>query len=146
VLFRSVKESKLILHLDEVLIGLAKTQIMHGLFYVGCSRVQDPEQLIILYKSNRNIVDGLNSLCRANEAVFEFIEYTEETMHQILNGTYVHAPEVAEPTIVDVEVVSVDDKLLFSSETHMTRTNPALNPVRDVSNPFNQVADMFNNQ
>lgn len=136
----TVKNSKLVLHLDSVLIGLAKTQIMHGLFYVGCSRVQDPEQLIILYKSSRPIIDGLNSLCKADASVFDFIKFTEETMHQILNGTYVHLNR-SDETIIDVEIVDVEITNALSENKA-----PALNPVVDSNNPLIQLGNMFNNQ
>ena len=126
----TIKNSKLVLHLDEMLIGFAKKQIMHGLFYVGCSRVQDPEQLIILYKSSRPIVDGLNSLCVANPSVFDFINYTEETMHQVINGTYVHT-ERSNETIIDVEIV--DEEVINALSGNKV---PALNPAMDTNNPF----------
>jgi hypothetical protein len=63
---------------------------MHGLLYVGLSRVETLEQLFVIYEANVPVEHGMNSMCKTNESVFEFISYTEDSMHKYICKEYVH--------------------------------------------------------
>jgi hypothetical protein len=79
-----------VLHIDSAMIKYANDGGLHGLFYVGCSRVETLEQLYIMYEANVPVEHGMNNMCKTNESVFEFISYTEDSMHQYICKEYVH--------------------------------------------------------
>lgn len=107
----TVTGCKLVLHLDPILINFAIKRPMHGLFYVGLSRVCSSEQLVILYKSNYPVIDGLNALSRAEKRVFEFIDHCETTMRDLLT-----LGETTSTTTLDVLEEEKIDLDLFSCE------------------------------
>jgi hypothetical protein len=84
------KGNNFVLHIDSAMIKYANDGGLHGLFYVGCSRVESLEQLYIMYEANVAVEHGMNSMCKTNESVFEFISYTEDSMHQYICKEYVH--------------------------------------------------------
>lgn len=86
----TVKESKVVLHIDETLVRNAIRNGMHGVFYVGLSRVQVAEQLIILYESSALVEVGLTALSKSNATVYKFIQYSEANMHKLLADRYDH--------------------------------------------------------
>lgn len=96
-----------ILHITSEIIAFAMKGGVHGLLYVGLSRVETLEQLYIMYEANIPVERGMNELCKTNASVFEFIKYTETCMRQYLDGTYVHTynlvPVVAAPITKDKE-------------------------------------------
>lgn len=86
----TVKESKVVLHIDETLVRNAIRNGMHGVFYVGLSRVRIAEQLIILYESSALVEVGLTALSKSNATVYKFIQYSEANMHKLLADRYAH--------------------------------------------------------
>lgn len=86
----TVKESKVVLHIDETLVRNAIRNGMHGVFYVGLSRVQVADQLVILYESSSLVEIGLTALCKSNTTVYKFIQYSEANMHKLLTNKYNH--------------------------------------------------------
>lgn len=79
-----------VLHIDSAMVKYANDGGMHGLLYVGLSRVETLEQLYVMYEANVPVEHGMNSMCKTNESVFEFISYTEDSMHQYICKEYVH--------------------------------------------------------
>jgi hypothetical protein len=111
------KGNTFVLHVDSAMVNFANNGNMHGLLYVGLSRVETLQQLYIMYEANVPVEQGMNAMCKTNQSVFDFIKYTEASMHQYLKGEFVHKFEAfKEKEIKQTTPVKKEDYDLFSSE------------------------------
>lgn len=110
-----------VLHIDSAMVNFANQGNMHGLLYVGLSRVESLENLYIVYEANLPVEQGMNTMCKTNRSVFDFIKYTEFSMQQYLKGEYTHTfNSLIKEEVKQTQLVKQEDYDLFSSELPTT--------------------------
>lgn len=114
------KGNLFVLHIDSSMVNFANKGGMHGLLYVGLSRVETIEQLYIIYEANVPVEQGMNAMCKTNSSVFEFIIYTEESMRQYLNNSFEHNYAVTE--FVETQIEKVEPDCFFATEVPANTT------------------------
>lgn len=123
------KGNPFVLHIDNAMVNFAKKGNMHGLLYVGLSRVETLEQLYIIYEAGVLVEHGMTTMCKTNASVFEFIKYTEAAMDAYLCDEYTHnfiTPDPAK-TIKEVKKPEID---YFSADPNATISTESKPPLK----------------